>query len=97
MVVSCAAFQVRSNIPDMECFFDLFPGEQWERAGFGQIGVIETVTSRNPNRSTQRRPPMKTIASALLALSFLAGAANASTPAPVKTDTVVEYGCGYGW
>ena len=40
---------------------------------------------------------MKSIVSALVALSFLAGAANASTSTPVKTDTVVEYGCGYGY
>jgi hypothetical protein len=40
---------------------------------------------------------MKTILGTLIALSFLAGAANASTPAPAKTDSVIEYGCGYGW
>jgi hypothetical protein len=40
---------------------------------------------------------MKTILGTLIALGLLAGAANASTPAPVKTDSVVEYGCGYGW
>ena len=39
---------------------------------------------------------MKTLMSALIGLSFLAGAANASTFAPAKTDTVVEWGCGYG-
>lgn len=39
---------------------------------------------------------MKTIMSALIALGFLAGVANASTPAPVQAETVLEYGCGYG-
>ena len=40
---------------------------------------------------------MKTLIASLIALSFLAGAANASTVAPAKTDTVVEWGCGgYG-
>ena len=37
---------------------------------------------------------MKTLMTALVALGFLAGAANASTVAPAKTDTVVEWGCG---
>ena len=40
---------------------------------------------------------MKTLISAIIALGVLAGAANASTFAPIKTDTVVEWGCGgYG-
>ena len=39
---------------------------------------------------------MKTLFSALIALGFLAGAANASTVAPAQTDTVVEAYCGYG-
>lgn len=41
---------------------------------------------------------MKTlIASVILAVSFLAGAANAAPVAPTQTDTVVEWGCGnYG-
>ena len=37
---------------------------------------------------------MKTLMTALIALGLLAGAANASTIAPAKTDTVVESGCG---
>ena len=40
---------------------------------------------------------MKTIISAIVALGFLAGAANASTSTPVKTDTVVAWGCGGGY
>ena len=39
---------------------------------------------------------MKTLFSAIIALGFLAGVANASTIAPAATDTVVEWGCGYG-
>ena len=39
---------------------------------------------------------MKILFSAIIALGFLAGAANASTFAPSSTDTVVEWGCGYG-
>ena len=39
---------------------------------------------------------MKTLISTIIALGLLAGAANAATPAPVKTDTVVAWGCGYG-
>ena len=38
---------------------------------------------------------MKTLMTAIIALGFLAGAANAATFAPVTTDTVVEWGC-YG-
>lgn len=39
---------------------------------------------------------MKTIVASILALGFLAGVANASVQAPVKAETVVEWGCGYG-
>ena len=40
---------------------------------------------------------MKTLISAIVALGFLAGVANASPIAHAKTDTVVEWGCGgYG-
>lgn len=39
---------------------------------------------------------MKMILASILALGFLAGAANASVQTPVKSDAVVEWGCGYG-
>jgi len=39
---------------------------------------------------------MKTIFGALLALGFLAGAANAA-PVGTQNDTVIAYGCGYGY
>ena len=39
---------------------------------------------------------MKTLISTIIALGLLAGVANASTVAPVKTETVVAWGCGYG-
>ena len=40
---------------------------------------------------------MKALISAIIAFGFFAGTANASTIAPAKTDTVVEWGCGgYG-
>jgi len=39
---------------------------------------------------------MKSIFSALIALGFLAGAANAAPVSKTQTDTVIEYGCGYG-
>ena len=39
---------------------------------------------------------MKTLFSAILALGFLAGAVNAAPIANTQTDTVVEWGCGYG-
>ena len=35
---------------------------------------------------------MKTLISTIIALGLLAGAANAASPAPAKTDTVVEWG-----
>ena len=37
---------------------------------------------------------MKIIASALIALGFLVGAAQAAPIAKAQTDTVVEWGCG---
>ena len=36
---------------------------------------------------------MKTLVSAILALGFLAGIANAAPVAKVQSDTVVEWGC----
>jgi hypothetical protein len=39
---------------------------------------------------------MKTIIGALLALGFLAGTANAA-PVGTQNETVLEYGCGYGY
>jgi hypothetical protein len=39
---------------------------------------------------------MKTIVSAIIALGFLAGVANASPVAKIETQSVVEYGCGWG-
>ena len=36
------------------------------------------------------------ITSVILAVSLLAGAANAAPVTPAQTDTVVEWGCGYG-
>ena len=39
---------------------------------------------------------MKTIASALIALGFLVGAAQAAPVTPAQTDTVVQWGYGYG-
>ena len=40
---------------------------------------------------------MKTLIISLIALATFAGAANAATFTPAKTDTVVEWGCGgYG-
>ena len=39
---------------------------------------------------------MKTLFSALIALGFLVGAANAAPVIPAQTDTVVAWGCGYG-
>ena len=39
---------------------------------------------------------MKTLISSLVALAALAGAANAAPVSQTQTDTVVEYGCGYG-
>ena len=40
---------------------------------------------------------MKTIISAILALGFLTAAANAAPVASTQADTVVEWGCGYGY
>ena len=37
---------------------------------------------------------MKIIASALIALGFLVGAANAAPVSLIQTDAVVEWGCG---
>ena len=40
---------------------------------------------------------MKTLFSALIALGFLVGAAQAAPVTPAPTDTVVQWGCGgYG-
>lgn len=39
---------------------------------------------------------MKTIFSALIALGFLAGIANAAPVSQTQAETVIEYGCGYG-
>ena len=40
---------------------------------------------------------MKTLLGTLIAFGLFASAANASIPAPVMSDTVVEYGCRYGY
>ena len=40
---------------------------------------------------------MKSLFSAILALGFLAGAANAAPVAQIQAETVIEYSCGYGY
>ena len=40
---------------------------------------------------------MKTLFSALIALGFLVGAAQAAPVTPAQTDTIVEWGCGGGY
>ena len=73
------------------------PGDSGKGGSPADWGHRDSSSQTQPRPLNPTETPMKTIVSALLALSFLAGAANASTPTPVKTDTVVEYGCGYGW